>query len=155
MGTVLTVLMLTVLMPSVIATTFKVSDGNSPFAALRVQVAAGERVKAEPGSLVSFSGGLDLKVRADSGWFGRMFAGEAPYMTSIEASSEMAGECLLCPREVGDIALIELDAGQSMYLRSGSLLAADSECVVRSEGHASLSKLFFSGTGLRHVRTQE
>jgi hypothetical protein len=115
------------LLPLVSATSFTVADRGSAFSSLHVKVDAGEGIKAEPGSLVSYKGGLRLSIQADSSWFGRMFAGEAPYMTRLDADAEAGGECIMCPRELGSIETKALLSDEVLFLKAGSFLAADCE----------------------------
>mmetsp|Transcript_65833 Transcript_65833/g.130496 ORF Transcript_65833/g.130496 Transcript_65833/m.130496 type:complete len:233 (-) Transcript_65833:230-928(-) len=133
-----------------LATTFAVSDKGSAFASLHVTLDAGDSVRAEPGSLVSYRGDVCLGIRSGSGWLGRMFAGEAPYTTSLSAG-EAGGECMLCPRRIGDIQTLELASDEAICLSSGCFLAADSTVSVKTESHHSLSRTLFSGTGLRYL----
>ena len=132
------------------ATTFTVSDRGSAFASLHVKLDAGESMQSEPGALVKYSGDLRLGIRSSSGWLGRIFAGEAPWTTSISATST-AGECMLCPYGIGDIKILELASDEAICLSAGCFLAADSTVAVTSEFHSSLSRTLFSGTGMRYL----
>jgi uncharacterized protein (TIGR00266 family) len=132
------------------ASTFTVSDRGSAFASLHVKLEAGESMQSEPGALVRYSGDLRLGIRSSSGWLGRIFAGEAPWTTSISATSS-AGECMLCPQGIGDIKILELASDEAICLAAGCFLAADSTVAVTSEFHSSLSRTLFSGTGMRYL----
>ena len=132
------------------ASTFTVSDRGSAFASLHVKLEAGETMQSEPGALVRYSGDLRLGIRSSSGWLGRIFAGEAPWTTSISATSS-AGECMLCPQGIGDIKILELASDEAICLAAGCFLAADSTVAVTSEFHSSLSRTLFSGTGMRYL----
>jgi uncharacterized protein (TIGR00266 family) len=131
------------------ATTFDLRDRGSAFASLHVTLGAGDKIKSEPGALVSFSGDLRLDIGTDSSWLGRIFAGEAPYTTSISAASHAGGSCMLVPRTIGDIEILELGPDEGIYLASGSFLAADGSVQIGSEFHGSIARTLFSGTGLR------
>jgi len=133
-----------------LGTTFRVND-HSGFASLHVTLDAGERVQAEPGCLVSYRGGMRLRLASSGGWLGRVFAGESAYFTSLEAPDDSACECMLCPSGIGDIHVLTLEADEAVYLQSGAFLAADAGVEVTSEAHRSLTGVFFSGTGLRHL----
>ena len=139
------------LLPLVSATSFTVADRGSAFSSLHVKVDAGEGIKAEPGSLVSYKGGLRLSIQADSSWFGRMFAGEAPYMTRLDADAEAGGECIMCPRELGSIETKALLSDEVLFLKAGSFLAADCDVEITSEAHATMARALLSGTGLRYL----
>ena len=130
------------------ATTFTVSDHGSAFASLHVKLEAGETMQSEPGALLRYSGDLRLGIRSSSGWLGRIFAGEAPWTTSISATSS-AGECMLCPHGIGDIKILELASDEAICLSAGCFLAADSTVALTSEFHSSLGRTLFSGTGMR------
>ena len=132
------------------ASTFTVSDRGSAFASLHVKLEAGESMQSEPGALVRYSGDLRLGIRSSSGWLGRIFAGEAPWTTSISATSS-AGDCMLCPQGIGDIKILELASDEAICLAAGCFLAADSTVAVTSEFHSSLSRTLFSGTGMRYL----
>jgi len=134
------------------ATTFTVGDRGSAFASLRVTLDAGDSIKSEPGALVSYSGNnLRLGVRSESGWLGRLFAGEAPYTSSLSAGPDGSGECMLCPRGIGDIEILDLRSDEAICLSSGCFLASDSTVKVTSEFHSSFARTMFSGTGLRYL----
>lgn len=140
------------LLPFVSATTvFRVSDRGGAFASLNAVLDPGDGIKTEPGALVYYKGGLSLGIKADGAWFGRMFAGESPYFTTLTADPDTGGECMLCPTALGDIEIKTLGEDEGMYLQAGSFLAADSDVKITSEGHATLARTLFSGTGLRKL----
>ena len=134
-----------------IATVFTVRDHGSAYASLLVNLNAGEKVVAEPGSIVTYRGDVDLKIKSGGGsWFGRILAGESAWSTNIEANSDGEGaEVTLCPTAMGAVELYELKADECICLGAGSFLAADSsvEMSTRSIDMGTL----FSGTGLRHL----
>lgn len=139
----------------VTATTFSVRKQSSAYAALSVSVGPGESIKTELGSLVTMTGALALRVKADRGLgsaVARLLAGEALYMSELVADAGAGGDALICPAEIGDIQCVTLAAEEALHLAAGAFLACDDAVEVTSRQRSSLSQAVFSGTGLRHLR---
>ena len=83
------------------ATTFKVRQSGSSFAALDVEIGPGESIRAEPGCIVTMAGSLRLSAKVSG--LGRMFAGESMLHTELNSVRDGAGAAMLCPAEIGDI----------------------------------------------------
>ena len=79
------------------------------FPMARVQLAAGESLKAESGAMVSISPTIDVESKVEGGLFKalsrRVLTGEHFFFQTLRATRG-AGEALLAPTVPGDIVLI-------------------------------------------------
>ncbi|MBN1799598.1 MAG: TIGR00266 family protein [Spirochaetales bacterium] len=125
---------------------FKIENGPV-FTSLRVQLGAGESIKAEAGAMVSMSNTLELQSKATGkGVFGTLKAavgGEALF-ASLYTASGGAGELLLAPPVPGDILKIDL-SGSTLFAQGGAYLAGSPELELSTKGSF---KAMFSGEGL-------
>jgi len=85
------------------------------FPMARVQLAAGESLKAESGAMVSISPTIDVESKVEGGIFKalsrRVLTGEHFFFQTLRATRG-AGEALLAPTVPGDILVLELDGVQ-------------------------------------------
>ncbi|MBM4134235.1 MAG: TIGR00266 family protein [Nitrospira sp.] len=124
------------------------------FPMVRVELAAGETVKAESGAMVACSPTVDVESKMEGGFLGalsrRMLSGEKFFFQTLRATRG-AGEVLLAPTVPGDIVILELD-GVNEYLvqKDGFLAGADS---VKIESKMqSLSRGLLGGEGFFILR---
>jgi len=124
------------------------------FPMVRIELAAGETVKAESGAMVACSPTVDVESKMEGGFLGalsrRMLSGEKFFFQTLRATRG-AGEVLLAPTVPGDIVLLELD-GVNEYLvqKDGFLAGADS---VKIESKMqSLSRGLLGGEGFFILR---
>ncbi|MDE3035010.1 MAG: TIGR00266 family protein [Nitrospirota bacterium] len=124
------------------------------FPMVRIELAAGETVKAESGAMVACSPTVDVESKMEGGFLGalsrRMLSGEKFFFQTLRATRG-AGEVLLAPTVPGDIVVLELD-GVNEYLvqKDGFLAGADS---VKIESKMqSLSRGLLGGEGFFILR---
>ncbi|GKU78164.1 TIGR00266 family protein [Paenibacillus sp. L3-i20] len=118
------------------------------FAMLSIQLAQGDRIKAESGAMVSMSPTLELKGTTNGGimkGLGRMLSGESFFFQEVNAARGN-GELLLAPKTLGDVQAIELDGSHKLLVQKDGFLAA-TEGVEVSTKMQNLSRGIFSGEG--------
>jgi uncharacterized protein (TIGR00266 family) len=111
------------------------------------KLAANERIRAEPGAMVSFSGGVDIETKMEGGLFkslGRaMIGGESLFQNFWKAGAQ-GGEVTLAPELPGDIIMIEMN-GETVLVQTGCFMASEDGVEI----NAKLSgKAFMAGEGL-------
>jgi uncharacterized protein (TIGR00266 family) len=112
-----------------------------------VQLAPNEKIKVEPGSMVSYSEGVTVETKAEGGLFGglkRMVAGESFFQNTYTAPAN-GGEITLAPALPGDMMTLDV-GGREILLRSGSYVS--SEMSVTTDSSWGGAKGFFGGGGL-------
>ena len=112
-----------------------------------VRLTANERIKVEPGAMVSHSDGLTTETKAQGGLFGglkRMVAGESFFQNTWKAPGQ-GGEITLAPTLPGDMVTLNI-AGNEFLLRSGAYVA--SEMNVNMDASWGGAKGFFGSGGL-------
>jgi uncharacterized protein (TIGR00266 family) len=111
------------------------------------RLAANERIRAEPGAMVSFSEGVDIETKMEGGLFkslGRAVLGGESLFQNFWKAGPAGGEVTLAPELPGDIALVELQ-GETLMVQSGSFMASEESVQI----DAKLSgKAFMAGEGL-------
>lgn len=120
---------------------------NPAFALGVVQLAANERIKVEPGAMVSHSDGLTMETKAEGGLFGglkRMVAGESFFQNSYSAPAS-GGEITLSASLPGDMRVLIIE-GQELLLKSGAYIASESGVTIDASWGGA--KGFFGGPGL-------
>jgi uncharacterized protein (TIGR00266 family) len=124
------------------------------FPMARIELTAGETVKAESGAMVACSPTVDVESKMEGGFLGalsrRMLSGEKFFFQTLRATRG-AGEVLLAPTVPGDIVVLDLD-GLNEYLvqKDGFLAGADS---VKIESKMqSLSRGLLGGEGFFILR---
>jgi len=118
------------------------------FAMLKVQLPAGESLKAESGAMVSMSPNIDVKGTADGGimaGLGRMLSGETFFFQELSANRG-GGEVLLAPSSIGDIQAVELDGSYRLLVQKDGFLAGTSGIQVNTKMQ-NLSRGLLSGEG--------
>jgi uncharacterized protein (TIGR00266 family) len=113
----------------------------------RVQLQAGETMRAESGAMVSMSGGVRIETQATGGLMkslSRSFlGGESFFQNTFHADS--AGEVTLAPKLPGDIMVFEMQGGEAL-VQSGSYLA--SATTIDIDAKWGGAKTFFASEGL-------
>lgn len=111
------------------------------------RLAANERIRAEPGAMVSFSEGVDIETKMEGGLFkslGRAVLGGESLFQNFWKAGPSGGEVTLAPELPGDIVLIELQ-GETLMVQTGCFMASEESVQV----DAKLSgKAFMAGEGL-------
>jgi len=111
------------------------------------RLAPNERIRAEPGAMVSFSEGVDIETKMEGGLFkslGRAVLGGESLFQNFWKAGPAGGEVTLAPELPGDIALVELQ-GEILMVQSGSFMASEESVQI----DAKLSgKAFMAGEGL-------
>ncbi|MBI9099255.1 MAG: TIGR00266 family protein [Spirochaetaceae bacterium] len=120
---------------------------NRPvFTTLKVQLAAGETLKAEAGAMVSMSSTIELKSKTTGKGLGGMFkaaiGGEGLFSSEFTAVSP--GEVVVAPPVPGDIIDLKI-SGQTIFCQGGAYLAGSTGLELSTQG--SLKGLV-SGEGL-------
>jgi uncharacterized protein (TIGR00266 family) len=136
--------------PAASALRYQVVGGNA-FAAARVELAAGQSVKAEAGAMVSMSAHVDLQSQLQGGVVGalkRMVTRESLFVSTFTAVGG-PGEVILAPPVPGDLVAVDL-AGRALLVQSSSWLASEPTVALDSE-FAGFRGLF-AGEGLFFVR---
>ena len=91
----------------------------------RVQLDAGETMRAESGAMVSMSGGVRIETQATGGFMKSLsrsiLGGESFFQNTFHADS--AGEVTLAPKLPGDIMVFEMQGGEAL-VQSGSYLGS-------------------------------
>jgi uncharacterized protein (TIGR00266 family) len=116
------------------------------FAILRVRLAQGQRIFAEPSAMATMDSGIALKAGLKGGVLasmGRALAGESMVVNTFTA--ERAGEVMFAPGPAGDILHYRLRGGRLMLQRGGYLANSEGvELSAKWEG----ARGFFAGQGL-------
>jgi uncharacterized protein (TIGR00266 family) len=119
------------------------------FPMARVQLAAGESLKAESGAMVSMSPTLDVESKVEGGFLKalsrRVLTGEHFFFQTLRAARG-AGEALLAPTVPGDIVVIELDGVQEYFVQKDGFLAGSEHLTIESKAQ-SLSRGLLGGEG--------
>lgn len=109
----------------------------------------GEVLKAEAGAMVYMDPTIDVEGRAKGGLakgLGRMITGESFFVQELIAKRG-AGNVMLAPANIGNLAELMLDGKTSWYLQKGAFLCSETT-VNTSVKTQSLMKGLFSGEGL-------
>jgi uncharacterized protein (TIGR00266 family) len=118
------------------------------FPLVKVELAAGENIKAEMGAMVSMTPNIDLKGTVDGGLMrglGRMLSGEKFFFQELTATHGK-GEVLLAPSSIGDVQAVELDGSYKLYVQKDGFLAGTNGIQVNTKMQ-NLMKGFLSGEG--------
>ena len=132
-------------------------SNNGPFALVNIQLAKGEEVKIERGSMVYHNGNVTLEGRMNStkksvSVLGNMLksvaksvvSGESFFVTVVKSSS-VDGEINIAPPSIGSIRELAIGSSQ-WFLNDGVFLACDMT-VEYNMKRQSLGKAVFGGTG--------
>ncbi len=120
------------------------------FPMVKVELAAGESIKAESGAMVSSSPTIDIESRLEGGLLKsisrKVLTGEKFFFQTITAVRG-AGEVLLAPTVPGDIVVLELD-GLTDYLVQKDGVLAGAESIQIESRMQGLAQGLFGGEGL-------
>jgi uncharacterized protein (TIGR00266 family) len=121
-----------------------------------IQLVPTERIRADSGSMVSHSAGVEVETKAEGGLFkslGRAVLGGESFFQNFWKAGVQGGEVTLAPDLPGDIYLIQM-TGSPLMIQSGSYLASESgiELNTKISGKAfrageGISMLEATGTG--------
>ena len=119
------------------------------FPMVRVDLAAGESIKAESGAMVASSPTIDIESKMEGGFLGalsrKFLTGEKFFFQTLRATRG-AGEVLLAPTVPGEIVVFELD-GVNEYLVQKDGFLAGSETIKIDRQMQSLSRGLLGGEG--------
>lgn len=119
------------------------------FPMVRVELAAGENIKAESGAMVASSPTIDIESKMEGGFLGalsrKLLTGEKFFFQTLRATRG-AGEVLLAPTVPGEIVVFELD-GVNEYLVQKDGFLAGSESIKIDRQMQSLSRGLLGGEG--------
>ncbi len=119
------------------------------FPMVRVDLAAGESIKAESGAMVASSPTIDIESKMEGGFLGalsrKLLTGEKFFFQTLRATRG-AGEVLLAPTVPGEIVVFELD-GVNEYLVQKDGFLAGAETVKIDRQMQSLSRGLLGGEG--------
>lgn len=128
-------------------------QGGDAFSIVKVELDAGETIKAESNAMVAMSTSLQLKGKVDGGFLrglARKFSGESFFMQEIKAK-KTPGWVMLASGKPGDSVAVELDGLEDLYVERGGFLAA-TENIQTSTKTQSLTKGLFSREGFFVVK---
>jgi len=117
------------------------------YSALRVEMEQGERLRAEPGAMLSMSATIELQTSTSGkGLLGTLKAavGGESIFSSIYEAQHGPGELILAPNTPGDILQMEL-RNESILAQSGAYLAGDPDLQLSAQGSL---RAFVSGEGM-------
>lgn len=123
------------------------------FAFLKVQLEAGESIKAESDAMMAMSANIKVAGKMEGGMLGglarKFLSGESLFFQQLTAQGK-AGEAVLAPPIPGDVAAYEL-TGNTLCITSGGFLAAEESVKIETKMQ-NLGKGIFSGAGLFVVK---
>lgn len=112
-----------------------------------IQLQPNERIRADSGSMVSYSDGVEVETKAEGGFLkslGRAVLGGESFFQNFWKAGPNGGELTLAPDLPGDIVQVDMK-GSKLLVQSGSYLA--SEAGVEIDAKIS-SKAFIAAEGL-------
>jgi uncharacterized protein (TIGR00266 family) len=124
------------------------------FPMVRVELTAGETIKAESGAMVASSPTIDVESKMEGGFLGalsrKFLTGEKFFFQTLRASRG-PGEVLLAPTVPGEIVTMELD-GVNEYMVQKDGFLAGAETVKLESQMQSLSRGLLGGEGFFILR---
>src|SRR5436309_388590 len=124
------------------------------FPMVRVELTAGENIKAESGAMVACSPTIDIESKMEGGFLGalsrKMLTGEKFFFQTLRATRG-AGEVLLAPTVPGDIVILELDGVNEYLVQKDGFLAGAEGAKIESRMQ-SLSRGLLGGEGFFILR---
>ncbi len=106
------------------------------FPMVRVQLAAGESLKAESGAMVSMSPTLDVESKMEGGLLKalsrKVLTGEHFFFQTLRATRG-AGEALLAPTVPGEVVILELDGVNEYFVQKDGFLAGAQGLAIESK----------------------
>ncbi len=119
------------------------------FPMARVELTAGESIKAESGAMVASSPTIDIESKMEGGFLGalsrKFLTGEKFFFQTLRASRG-PGEVLLAPTVPGEIVMLELD-GVNEYMVQKDGFLAGAEAIKLDSQMQSLSRGLLGGEG--------
>ena len=118
------------------------------FTMLKINLKAGERIKAESDAMVAMSSNVSVEGKLEGGvlgGLGRMLSGEKFFFQTL-AAQHGPGEVYLSPAIPGEIMDIEMDGTTSYVLQKDGFFAG-SEGIAITTKMQNLAKGIFSGEG--------
>jgi len=119
------------------------------FPMARVELTAGEAIKAESGAMVASSPTIDVESKMEGGFLGalsrKFLTGEKFFFQTLRASRG-PGEVLLAPTVPGEIIMMELDGVNEYMVQKDGFLAGD-EMIKLDSQMQSLSRGLLGGEG--------
>lgn len=119
------------------------------FPMVRVELGAGEQIKAESGAMVGASPTVDVESKMEGGFLGalsrKLLTGEKFFFQTLKASRG-PGEVLLAPTVPGEIVILEMD-GVNEYMVQKDGFLAGAETVTIESKMQSLSRGLLGGEG--------
>ena len=119
------------------------------FPMARVELAAGETIKAESGAMVASSPTIDIESKMEGGFLGalsrKFLTGEKFFFQTLRASRG-PGEVLLAPTVPGEIVMLEVD-GVNEYMVQKDGFLAGAEAIKLDSQMQSLSRGLLGGEG--------
>ena len=112
-----------------------------------IKLEPNERIRADSGSMVSYSAGVEIETKAEGGFLkslGRAVLGGESFFQNFWKAGAQGGEVTLAPELPGDVIQIELN-GQSLMVQSGSYLASEAGVELSTKFS---SKAFKAGEGV-------
>jgi len=112
-----------------------------------VKLIPNERIRADSGSMVSYSAGVEIETKAEGGFLkslGRAVLGGESFFQNFWKAGAQGGEVTLAPELPGDVIQIDLK-GQSLMVQSGSYLASEAGIELSTKFS---SKAFKAGEGV-------
>lgn len=131
---------------------------HQPSYALAIAHLSGsEPIRVESGAMVSMSDGVTIETKSEGGLFGglkRMVGGES-FFQNVYTAPTQGGEVTMAPALPGDMAVINVTAGQDFLMQSGAFIAGETNLKVDTSwggakgffGSGSLLLLRVSGNG--------
>lgn len=123
------------------------------FTMLKVNLKAGETMKAESDAMVAMSATIDVEGKLEGGVFGglgRMLSGEKFFFQQL-AARRGPGQVLLAPAMPGDLLDIAIDPMMPYILQKDGFFAGTEELQVSTKMQ-NLAKGIFSGEGFFVIR---
>ncbi len=118
------------------------------YALARVDLPAGRHLKAQADAMIAMSPTLDVGSAMSGGLLGglgRMISGESLFLQTLTAQRG-AGSVYFAPATPGDIAAVELEAGEGLTIQRGGFLACTEEVEVSTQMQ-NIAQGLFSGEG--------
>ncbi len=112
-----------------------------------VRMEPNERLRAEPGAMVSHSAGVEVETKMEGGLLkslGRSLLGGESLFQNFWKTGAQSGEITLAPELPGDVALIEMN-NDTLMVQSGSFMASESSIEINAKVSG---KAFAAGEGL-------
>ncbi|NDE62632.1 MAG: TIGR00266 family protein [Cyclobacteriaceae bacterium] len=125
-----------------------VIQSKPEFAFLKIQIPAGQTIKAEASSMAAMDTNVAMKTRLKGG-FGRFLTGESIFINEFTAQGS-SGEIQLAPGPSGDVGHYHLK-NEKFFLQNGAFIASGMNVNLDTQWQGMM-KGFFSGGGFFLIR---